>query len=320
MGPSDRDMRERSIKRDKLQPHPVRGPLPAAARYPRRMTSSEEPDKRPRQYQQAAAAGAGAAVGAIIGGPPGAIVGATLGPLLEPFVQKVWAEVTADGRRRGAETLAYACGASDRTIEQILELIDTSDGTRLLAGIAMSAAARTAWEGKVHTLGRSLASGLLAEDDAHIDTEHLIIAAIADIEGPHLSLLDLLVGYEPKRAMGVGVTAIPALHPARRIWTGDEIGAARRLLRPVVPSLLGTLQRHGLAVQNDNTAQALENYGKEFDRRQGRRVPQATPRISGKSVVPPASWSPTDLGDQVLTRFLDAGAEVPDGWVSSPTD
>jgi hypothetical protein len=247
-------------------------------------------------------------------------VGAALGPILEPFAEKVWAEVTADGRRRAAETLASACEASNRPIEQILELIDTSDRTRLLTGVAMSAATRTAWEGKVRTLGRSLASGLLAMDDAQIDTEQLIIAAIADIEGPHLSLLDLLVGYEPKHTMGVGVTAIPALHPDRRIWTTDEVSAVRRPLRPVVPSLLGTLQRHGLAVQNDNTAQALENYSQEFDRRQGRRIPQAMPRISGKSVAPPSSWSPTELGDQVLTRFRDAGAEVPDGWVSSPAD
>lgn len=165
---------------------------------------NEEPGKRRDRHQRAAAAGAGAAVGAIIAGPAGAVVGAALGPLIEPFAVKVWEEVSADGRRRGADVLATACEASQRPIEEILELIDTSDRMRLLAGIAMSAATRTAWQAKVRTLGQSLASGLLAKDDAQIDTEQLIIAAIADIEGPHLSLLDLLVSYQPTVTLGVG--------------------------------------------------------------------------------------------------------------------
>ena len=56
-----------------------------------------------------------------------------------------------------------------------------------LTGFALSAATRTVWEDKVRTLGRSLASGLLAEDNAEIDTEQMIIAAITDIEGPQLT-------------------------------------------------------------------------------------------------------------------------------------
>ena len=39
----------------------------------------------------------------------------------------------------------------------------------------------------MRTLGGSLAAGLLAEDNATIDTEQMIIAAIADIEAPQLA-------------------------------------------------------------------------------------------------------------------------------------
>jgi hypothetical protein len=49
----------------------------------------------------------------------------------------------------------------------------------------------------VRTLGRSLASGLLADDNAKIDTEQMIIAAITDIEGPQLAMLELLVCWCP---------------------------------------------------------------------------------------------------------------------------
>src|SRR5260370_29782649 len=116
----------------------------------------EEPDKRRGRYQQAAAAGAGAGVGAIMGsGPAGAMVGAALGPLLVPLAEKVWAEVTADGKRRAAEALALACEALDFEPEELEGLIGASDRTRLLAGIALSAATRTAWQDKVRTLGRS---------------------------------------------------------------------------------------------------------------------------------------------------------------------
>ena len=51
----------------------------------------------------------------------------------------------------------------------------------------------------MRTLGGSLAAGLLAEDDATIDTEQMIIAAIADIEAPQLAMLDLLVAWRPGR-------------------------------------------------------------------------------------------------------------------------
>jgi hypothetical protein len=268
---------------------------------------------------------------------------------MEPFAEKVWAEVTADGRRRGASVLASACEASQRPIEEILELIDTSDRTRLLAGIAMSAATRTAWQAKVRTLSRSLASGLLAIDDAQIDTEQLIIAAIADIEGPHLALLDLLVGYQPTVELGVGVIAEPHRIPSypgfpgisreagtwyvgQRSWTTKHIGAARSPLRRVMSSLLGTLQRHGLAMQNDNTAEAVQKFAKELEHETARRLPQPNRNNAGRSSVPsvhpaniksmtPApSWSPTELGEQVLDRFREAGAEVPDGWIVSSTD
>ena len=67
----------------------------------------------------------------------------------------------------------------------------------MLTGFALNAATRTAWEDKVRTLGRSLAAGLLAEDNAKIDTEQMIIAAITDIEGPQLATLELLVALVP---------------------------------------------------------------------------------------------------------------------------
>ena len=73
-------------------------------------------------------------------------------------------------------------------VDEMEERINASGRTQLLTGFALNAATRTTWQGKLRTLGRSLASGLLAEDDSQIDTEQMIIAAVTDIEGPQLAL------------------------------------------------------------------------------------------------------------------------------------
>lgn len=110
------------------------------------------------------------------------------------------------------------------------------------------------------------------------------------------------------------------------------IGMARAPLRPVMSSLLGTLQRHGLAVQNDNVTEAIQKYSQKLEQETARRIPRPNrsnaglspvPRVSPtavKNMTPAPSWSPTELGEQVLSRFREAGAEVPDGWIASPAD
>ena len=59
-------------------------------------------------------------------------------------------------------------------VDEMNERINASERTQLLTGFALSAATRTVWEDKLRTLGRSLASGLLADDGAKIDTEQII--------------------------------------------------------------------------------------------------------------------------------------------------
>ena len=128
----------------------------------------------------------------------GVAVGAGLGPILEPLVKGVWAELSAGARQRQTDVLFWAIH-NGVPVEEMEERINASERTQLLTGFALSAATRTAWEDKLRTLGSSLASGLLAEDDATIDTEQMIIAAITDIEGPQLAMLELLVAWRPGR-------------------------------------------------------------------------------------------------------------------------
>ncbi|MGD0243576.1 MAG: hypothetical protein ABSB59_25115 [Streptosporangiaceae bacterium] len=233
--------------------------------------------KRRKRHERSIAAGVGAGagvvVGGLVGGPPGAagglVTGAALGPELEPLVAWAGKKISSAVRRRQAQVLAETSIPDD----ELREKIGASERAQLLTGFALNAAARTTLEGKLRTLGRSLASGLLAEDDATIDSEQMIIAAIADIEAPQLALLDLLVRWVPVRSLaGAEVTAldIPAysLEYGRwrvgdRAWSLDQIAYIRPRLAPIVPTLLGALQRHRLVVQGDNAAGAIERVAQE---------------------------------------------------------
>ncbi|HEV2260007.1 MAG TPA: hypothetical protein VGS06_43415 [Streptosporangiaceae bacterium] len=84
-------------------------------------------------------------------------------------------------------------------------------------------------------------------------------------------------------------------------------------------------------MQNDNAAEAIENYAKEFEKLLARQISQQTragaSRLSGaphlgnvERLVQALTWSPTELGQQVFLRFLDAGTNVPDEWTADPTD
>ena len=96
-----------------------------------------------------------------------------------------------------------------------------------------------------------------------------------------------------------------------------------------MPSLLGTLQRHGLVVQNDKTGEAIEKYAQEFEkklgdqyRREGRAGafrPSSVPRVNNPAkLAPEPTWSPTELGEQVFLRFHEAGTKLEDVWTTGP--
>ena len=176
----------------------------------------------------------------------------------------------------------------------------------------------------------------------------MIIAAIADIESPQLALLEFLVCWALAQwefdDLISGPLDIPeASHSGTprgrwdvigREWPYPLITYARPNLAPIVPSLLGTLQRHGLVVQNNNVDEVTERYQNKryLDELERAAGTQLTPEVragiytfSGGSAVnwpegkaPLPRWSPTELGEQVFLRFRDAGTELPNVWTSGP--
>jgi hypothetical protein len=306
--------------------------------------TERDDDKRRERNQRATAAAAGAVLGGILAGPLGVAVGAGLGPILEPLVSGVWAELSAGARHRQTDVLFWAI-QNGVPVDEMEERINASERTQLLAAFALSGAARTAWEEKLRTLGSSLASGLLAEDTATIDTEQMIIAAINDIEGPQLAMLELIVAWRPGRNTAEPLISGPLNLPedshwrpyddlwdiAWRAWSREQIAHARPNLAPLAPSLLGTLQRHGLVVQNQNTDETIERLQTKLEsalaelyahsRDGGGYRPTGAPRLgTARDVTQEPTWSPTELGEQVYLKFLKAGTNVPDEWAAGPAD
>jgi hypothetical protein len=102
-------------------------------------------------------------------------------------------------------TAAQVTGCDD---EQFGDMIGASERTRLLTGLAMHAAERTAWPPKVQALGRVLAAGLIADGDA-VDVPEFALNAMVELDRLHVSLLDLLVRYRPERRIQDEYIAVP---------------------------------------------------------------------------------------------------------------
>jgi hypothetical protein len=305
--------------------------------------AERDDDERLDENVEAISNAAGALLGTAIAGPLGGVIGAGLGPKLKRLVMGVGAELSESVRKRQTDVLFWAI-REGIPVDEMEARINASKRTELLTGVALDAAARTAWEDKVRTLGHSLAAGLLAKDNATIDTEQMIIAAITDIEGPQLAMLELLVAWRPGRNVAEppisGPLDLPRESHSRtsdgswdviwREWPRQLIAYARPNLAPLAPSLLGTLQRHGLVFQDAKTGEAIEEYAQalekqiaeyEQQRATGNHRFRRTPGVLNPAkLAPEPTWSPTELGEQVFLRFRDAGTKLEDVWSSGPAD
>jgi hypothetical protein len=280
-------------------------------------------------------AGGAVAVAGVRLGPEAAIVLGMGGRLFESLAQHVWEELRPDARRRTGQMLATAAEAAGCDAERLHGLIGASERNRLMAGMAMQAAERTEWPPQVRTVGKVLAAGLIASDDA-VDVPQFALTAMEDLGRLHVSLLDLLVWYEPawegntrafRRLPAATDAGERAWTVGRRIWTAQFILTARPGLRPVFTSVAGTLVRHGLAEQTDRALEAMEQLSKEFEQQINQQAAAAR-RGGGTGMFTPVqapaihgierSWSPTELGEQVLGFYLEAGAEAEIADLAAP--
>jgi hypothetical protein len=273
----------------------------------------EDEGREPDRVGPKIVAGLAVAAAGIGLGPEAALALGAASPLFESLAERAWEELRPDARQRAARILSTAAEEAGCDDEQFGELIGASETSRLQTGLAMDAAQRTAWPPKVRALGRVLAAGLIASDEAEVDIQQQALVAMADLERLHVILLELLVKYEPDWTHeGIAATLhrVPSYQNlylggdrpdnpkmwsiGGRKWTARQICAARPQLRPVLTTLLGTLQRHGLAAENDSAPGVL----KQLITLQETTVRNVEP-----------SWSPTELGEKILDYYRLAGEE-----------
>jgi hypothetical protein len=245
-----------------------------------------EPDqeREPDRLGPKIAAGVVVAGAGVAWGPGAALALGAAGPLFESLAERAWQELRPDARQRAAQVLSTAAEAAGCDADQLGDLIGASETTRLQAGLAMRAAERTAWPPQVRALGRVLAEGLIASDDA-VDVTRFALNVMVNLDRLHVSLLELLVRYRPLNmpiAPGKYEYVVEPFrdpgddgwHRHTREWPAEAIITIRPQLRPVFNALVGTLLRYGLAVD--------EGY----------------------------CLSPTELGEPVLGFYEEAGAEA----------
>lgn len=274
-----------------------------------------EPDNGKTDWTEesgkAVAVGIGAAAGLPLG-PVGVVGGAVGGSLLGPPTVRMLQRIRQAMARRGQRVVDVASETAGLSSEELFTRISEDEGLQVLAFNAIDAATRTVWDDKLMTLGSSLASGALSSSEAKFSTEQLVMAAIGDMEAPHLALLDLLMAWRPPQTVDettpirLDIPGYSHSQPSGRAWSVGQrkwyvhaIETYRPRLTPILTALIGTLQRHGLVIYEsiieDSSALRDQSYKPELQR----------PYVE-----------PTELGELVWLRFHNAGANVPYVWAA----
>jgi hypothetical protein len=89
--------------------------------------------------------------------------------------------------------LNVAAGDLDENVEVLIGRIQSNERLSDLLHNALRAAAASGLEAKRRALGKALASGVLAQDDATIDESELLVSALSNIEAPHVRVLAAMV-------------------------------------------------------------------------------------------------------------------------------
>jgi hypothetical protein len=249
------------------------------------MADEETEDQAPLPEWLPAAKGlsALAALGAAAPGmPPGVQAAAVALGVLPAFLEYI-----QDAPRRGWRRVKAATDeAADRfgDAEELLERIASDERLLSLLDTTVDAAARASTEQKARALGRALAEGALASDDAKIDEAAFMARVIADVETIDIRVLANFAAlrdlHESGVARGFPTVKSPELTPRQHMLADlsvpDSEGNPMYLRSDGLPLLAGldpvlmggplnVLRRHGLitdaAIEDRDPAWRITDLG-----------------------------------------------------------
>lgn len=184
----------------------------------------------------AAAAASGSAVDLVVPG-----VGSAVGVGVQALINFVGRGIERR-QRKALDALDEACRVSRTAPEELLDHAGLDDGRMELTMGALTAAAQAGTAAKVRALGRALATGVLANDDAIVERETYIVDALSRLEPPHVRVLDVLNETRVPQVNG------RLYHAVNLAWPVAAIAAKYPEAGPTLPSLLATLVSVGAVV------------------------------------------------------------------------
>lgn len=186
---------------------------------------------------------AGGAIGLAFGGPAGAAAGA-LTPVVARMLKLSQKELSSQGWRAAA---MWTIAAREANVDP-LDLLDTAESEELrmhLGYSAADAAERSRYSARIVALGRALANGIGASDDAELDHWQLIVDALSEVDRPHLVVLSRFVNVEHSLDENEDIIIDEPVFVGRKLdWkqvkeVNAEYGAS-------ISALLARLERLGL--------------------------------------------------------------------------
>lgn len=240
-----------------------------------------------------------AAVAMALPGPAGLVVGALTPPVMSRVLGRLQERFFQQRATAAEAVLQEAADQLGTDLDGVLAAL-TDDSRVQLAGMAVAAGAQTILEDKIVALGRALATGVLADDEALIDEQRLVIGALASLEAPHIRVLRVVAEEWPP---GVKFGDQPR-------WPEPEIAAALRMSHApsTVSAILSGLHANHLLRQEDVIKQAFENYSRAAGR-------AARSGGSPSMRTPTPRWEVTPFGERMLALLRDvaeADVEAPE--------
>lgn len=176
--------------------------------------------------------------------------GAAMQPLLAIALQRAGTEIGILRSRSAATALDEASLRLDRNADEVVELATESPESAQLLAETLFAAARTVNENKIRALARALANGL-RDDEARPDEQQLIVAALAEVEAPHIKVLTHL---GPERSLPrTQATGLSSRIAPTRGLRPSSIAAQCNLSAASARAVLSVLQRAGMAVPDEGS-------------------------------------------------------------------
>jgi hypothetical protein len=250
------------------------------------------------------------------------MAGAAIEPLLARALQRAGAEIGISRRQSAAKVLDDASRRLGRSPDDVVELATRSPHSAQLLAEALFAAARTINEQKIRALARALANGL-RDDEARPDEEQLVVAALGEVEAPHIKVLTHLGPERARtRTQTTGLRSRLATTCGQR---PTSLAEECRLSRASVRAVLSVLERAGMAVADDGSKtvrvdrliiemqeEVNEIVGLLMDPPRNGKIPSSKKPHQLKRHGPPATagWVITPFGQPCLDYLKDVDVTI----------